>query len=59
MTQQQRYIKRKLAALRYAEECGNVALTARRFGVSRQCIYVWKRRYEKTSWTWWPGTCFS
>jgi transposase len=47
MTQQQRDIKRKLAALRYAEECGNVALTARRFGVSRQCIYIWKRRYEK------------
>ncbi len=47
MTQQQRDIKRKLAALRYAEECGNVALTARRFGISRQCFYIWKRRYEK------------
>jgi transposase-like protein len=47
MTQQQRDIKRKLAALRYAEECGNVALTARRFGISRQCFYIWKRAYEK------------
>ena len=47
MTQQQRDIKRKLAALRYAGKCGNVALTARRFGISRQCFYIWKRRYEK------------
>jgi len=47
MTQEQRDIKRKLEALRYAEECGNVALTARRFGISRQCFYIWKRRYEK------------
>jgi transposase InsO family protein len=47
MTQEQRDIKRKLAVLRYAEECGNVALTARRFGISRQCFYIWKRRYEK------------
>jgi transposase InsO family protein len=47
MTQQQRDIKRKLAVLRYAEEYGNVALTARRFGVSRQCFYIWKRAYEK------------
>jgi transposase len=47
MTQQQRDIKRKLAVLRYAEECGNVALTARRFGISRQCFYIWKRAYER------------
>jgi hypothetical protein len=40
MTQQQRDIKRRLAALRYAKECGNVALTARRFGVSRKCFYM-------------------
>jgi ssDNA-binding replication factor A large subunit len=36
MTQQQRDIKRKLAVLRYADECGSVALTARHFGISRQ-----------------------
>ena len=37
MTQQQRDIKRKLSVLKHAEESGNVALTARRFGISRQC----------------------
>lgn len=47
MTQQQRDIKRKLAVLRYAEECGNVALAARRYGVSRQCFYNCKRAYAK------------
>ena len=31
----------------YAAESGNVALTARRFGISRQCFYIWKRAYEK------------
>jgi hypothetical protein len=33
MTQQQRDIKRKLAVLQYAQECGNVALAARHFGI--------------------------
>jgi transposase InsO family protein len=47
MTQQQRDIKRKLAVLRHAEESGNVALTARRFGIWRQCYYTWERAYEE------------
>jgi transposase-like protein len=47
MTQQQRDIKRKLAVLNHAEESGNVALTARRFGTSRQCYYKWKHAYEE------------
>ena len=60
MTQQQRDIKRKLAVLQDARESGNVALTARRFGISRQCFYKWKRAYEergeagviKKKWSW-------
>lgn len=47
MTQEQRDIKRKLAVLEYAKECGNVALTARHFGISRQCFYRWKRAFEE------------
>jgi transposase InsO family protein len=47
MTQQQRDVKRKLAVLQHARESGNVALTARRFGISRQCYYKWKRAYEE------------
>jgi transposase InsO family protein len=47
MTQQQRDIKRKLAVLRFAQEYGNVALTARHFGISRQCYYRWKHAFEE------------
>ena len=47
MTQKQRDIKRKLAALEYAEDCGNVAKTCRHFGISRQCYYDWRRAYEQ------------
>jgi hypothetical protein len=38
MTQQQRDIRRELAVLRSAEECGHVAPTARHFGISQQCF---------------------
>ena len=47
MTQQQRDIKRKLVVLQHAQESGNVALTARRFGISRQCHYKWKHAREQ------------
>ncbi|HEY3318283.1 MAG TPA: helix-turn-helix domain-containing protein [Coriobacteriia bacterium] len=47
MTQEQRDIKRKLAVLQYAAECGNVAKTARHFGISRQCYYNWLRAVER------------
>ena len=47
MTQEQRDVKRKLAVLQHAEESGNVALTARRFGISRQCYYKWKHACEE------------
>jgi transposase InsO family protein len=39
--------KRRLAILRHADEItGNVALTCRYYGISRQCFYTWKRRYD-------------
>jgi transposase InsO family protein len=49
VTEQQlaRMAKRRLAILRHAEEVtGNVALTCRYYGISRQCFYTWKRRYD-------------
>jgi transposase InsO family protein len=46
--QQDRQIKRRLAILRHAEEVtGNVAMTCRYFGISRQLFYVWRRRYDE------------
>jgi transposase len=42
-----RRAKRRLAVLRHAEEItGNVALTCRYYGISRQCFYTWRRRYD-------------
>jgi transposase-like protein len=49
VTEQQlaRMAKRRLAILRHGEEItGNVALTCRYYGISRQCFYTWKRRYD-------------
>ena len=49
MTEQQllRMAKRRLAILRHAEEItGNVSLTCRYYGISRQCFYAWRRRYD-------------
>ena len=49
MTEQQltRRATRRLAVLRHAAEItGNVALTWRSDGSSRQCCYSWKRRYD-------------
>jgi transposase InsO family protein len=38
---------RRLAILRHAEEVtGNVALTCRYYGITRQAFYLWRRRYE-------------
>ena len=43
-----RQIKRRLAILRHAEEVtGNVAMTCRYYGITRQSFYLWKRRYEE------------
>ena len=49
VTEQQlaRMAKRRLAILRHAEKItGNVALTCRYDGISRQCFYKWRRRYD-------------
>jgi transposase InsO family protein len=43
----ERRAQRKLAVLRHVEEVsGNVAATCRYYGISRQCYYGWRRRYE-------------
>ena len=47
MTQEQRDIKRKLAVLEHARASGNVAKTARHFGISRQGYYKWKKAYDE------------
>jgi transposase-like protein len=47
VTEQQlaRMAKRRLAILRHAEEItGNVSLTCRYYGISRQCFYIWRSR---------------
>ena len=37
---------RRLAIIRHAQEAtGNVALTCRYFGITRQAFYTWLRRY--------------
>jgi transposase InsO family protein len=42
-----REVRRRLAIIRHVEEVtGNVALTCRYFGISRQAYYTWYRRYE-------------
>jgi transposase InsO family protein len=42
-----RRAKRRLAIIRHAEEVtGNVALTCRYYGISRQAYYTWYRRYQ-------------
>lgn len=44
---QDRQVRRRLAVLRHAEEVsGNVAMTCRYYGISRQCYYTWLRRFE-------------
>jgi transposase InsO family protein len=42
-----REVRRRLAIIRHVEEVtGNVALTCRYYGISRQAYYVWYRRYQ-------------
>jgi transposase-like protein len=39
--------KRRLAVLRHVEEVtGNVAMTCRYFGITRQAYYLWLRRFQ-------------
>jgi transposase len=43
-----RQVRRRLVVLRHVEEVtGNVAMTCRYFGISRQLYYVWLRRYRE------------
>jgi len=39
-------IRRKLKIFAEAKACGNVSFTCRRYGISRETFYTWKRRYE-------------
>jgi transposase-like protein len=42
-----REAKRRLAVIRHVEEVsGNVAMSCRYFGISRQAYYTWYRRYQ-------------
>ncbi|MGI5405021.1 helix-turn-helix domain-containing protein [Streptomyces sp. CA-135486] len=42
-----RRARHRLATLRHVEEVsGSVAATCRYYGISRQCYYIWLRRYE-------------
>jgi transposase-like protein len=42
-----RQVRRRLAVLRHAEEVtGNIAMTCRYYGISRQCYYTWLRRFQ-------------
>ncbi len=44
----ERRAKHKLAVLRHVEEVsGSVAATCRYYGISRQCYYVWRRRFDE------------
>ena len=43
-----RLVKHRLAVLHHAEEVtGNVAMTCRYYGITRQAFYTWKRRHEE------------
>ena len=47
-TELDRHVRHRLAVLQHAEEVtGNVAMTCRYFGITRQTFYVWKRRYDE------------
>ncbi len=46
--QMDREVKRRLAIFNHAEEVtGNVAMTCRYYGITRQTFYCWRRRYEE------------
>ena len=39
---------KRLAIIRHAQEVTrNVSLTCRYYGITRQCYYIWLRRYEE------------
>lgn len=45
--EQRRLVRHRLAILHHAEEVtGNVSMTCRYYGISRQCFYKWRNRRE-------------
>ncbi|MCW2647367.1 MAG: transposase, partial [Pseudonocardiales bacterium] len=43
-----REVRHRLAILQHADEVtGNVAMTCRYYGISRQLFYKWRRRFEE------------
>jgi transposase InsO family protein/ribosomal protein S14 len=38
--------KQRLKWMDYYRQCGNVSKTSRHFGISRQCFYEWRRKYD-------------
>ncbi|WP_373684963.1 helix-turn-helix domain-containing protein [Acinetobacter sp. YH12136] len=45
-TKAQREIAHKLKVFAHAEQNGNVVLTCRYFGISRNTFYRWKKNYK-------------
>ncbi len=46
--EQRRLVRHRLAILRHAEEVtGNVAMTCRYYGISRNCFYKWRNRFDE------------
>lgn len=46
--EQRRLVRHRLAILHHAEEVtGNVSATCRYYGISRQCFYKWRNRYNE------------
>jgi transposase-like protein len=57
--EQQRKVRHRLAVLRHVEEVtGSVAATCRYYGITRQCFYKWRRRYEDEGETGWRDRSF-
>ena len=46
VTDESRYIKRKLYVLNYAKQVGDVKKTCRYFGIARSTFYEWKNQYK-------------
>ena len=45
--QAQRDIRRKLKCLQFAEDCGSVILSCRKFGIARSSFYRWKALFKE------------
>ena len=47
MTNEERYIQRKLKVLKHAEKIGDVRKAYRYFGIGRSSFYRWRDAYQK------------